>query len=317
MNNPQQNVSPSSNELSRTVDLLAISLLLHTALYQLSVPVISFFTYYLPLPLGGPHALDNTHAFYSIIYYCISFLLPAFLIFKLSPSAEKEISFEPILKKSFIPYLVMTIGCVAIAGDLTLELQKIIFKIGIGFKPYAPEIPKDTLGIILLFISSAIVPAAVEEVLFRKAILERLLPYGKTFALVLSAVSFSLMHANPSQFIFTFVAGLFLGYITVEYGSVFPAIILHFANNTLSLIYLFLQEFAPRTVFEKTVFVTDTLLKALGLFILVYIAKKQGFFKKQHTFSQKEKQSKCLIRVLPLLYAAYTVYLSLRWLYTI
>ena len=184
----------------------------------------------------------------------------------------------------------MTLGTVAISGHLTLNIQTLFSHIGIGFRSYSPYIPDSIFGIILIFISSSIIPAVVEEILFRKVILERLLPYGIDFAVIISAAAFSLMHANPTQFLYAFSAGLFLGIITVKCGSVIPAITVHFANNTLSLIYVMIEKYASVSTANIIIFSTETLL-VLSAAILIIIMSKKGWF-----ILETERKSCCFSR---------------------
>ncbi len=89
---------------------------------------------------------------------------------------------------------------------------------------------------ILDIIGTAIVPAFCEEFLFRGLILFALLPYGKKTAVLGSAILFGLMHQNPAQIVYTVVLGVVLALIAIESNSIWGGIILHFANNFVSVI---------------------------------------------------------------------------------
>ena len=73
----------------------------------------------------------------------------------------------------------------------------------------------------------------MEELTFRKLLLERLLPYGERFAIVSTALAFGLFHGNFSQFIYAFLLGLILAYTVVRFGTVKYAILLHMCFNLL------------------------------------------------------------------------------------
>lgn len=85
--------------------------------------------------------------------------------------------------------------------------------------------------IVLLYVSMALVPAFVEEFLFRGTILANLLPYGKRGALIISALVFALMHQNPYQIIYTFVGGLVFGMAYIKTGSIWLPTAMHLVNN--------------------------------------------------------------------------------------
>ncbi len=85
-------------------------------------------------------------------------------------------------------------------------------------------------------IKIAIIPAFCEELLFRGLILDRLHRFGRAKAIFISALLFALMHQNVGQLFYTFILGLVLGYIVVESGSIWGAIVVHFVNNFTQVI---------------------------------------------------------------------------------
>lgn len=88
---------------------------------------------------------------------------------------------------------------------------------------------------ILQIISVAVIPALVEEFMFRGIILHKLLPYGSTFAIIVSTVLFALLHENIVQIPFAFVGGLAMAFCVVKTKSLLPSIISHFIINFLSV----------------------------------------------------------------------------------
>lgn len=86
-------------------------------------------------------------------------------------------------------------------------------------------------GYLLIFYTVIVGPVA-EELVFRGFIMKGLRPYGKVFAIVVSAVMFALMHGNIAQIFATIWAGLLLGYVAMEY-SLYASMVLHIINNGL------------------------------------------------------------------------------------
>lgn len=78
----------------------------------------------------------------------------------------------------------------------------------------------------------------VEELLFRGVILPRLRAYSASRwrGIVLSALFFGLIHINPAQVPFAFLAGLAFGWVTICTRSLLPALIGHILNNSLGVI---------------------------------------------------------------------------------
>lgn len=83
-----------------------------------------------------------------------------------------------------------------------------------------------------MFLYASILGPVSEELIFRGYILQSLRPYGKKFAIVFSAFLFGVFHGNLLQTPYTFLMGLVLGYVTVEY-HIGWAVALHVFNNLI------------------------------------------------------------------------------------
>ncbi len=83
-----------------------------------------------------------------------------------------------------------------------------------------------------MFLYASILAPLSEELIFRGYILQSLRPYGKKFAVVLSAFVFGIFHGNLLQTPYAFLMGLVLGYVTVEY-HIGWAVALHVFNNLI------------------------------------------------------------------------------------
>jgi membrane protease YdiL (CAAX protease family) len=92
----------------------------------------------------------------------------------------------------------------------------------------------------LLLISGTVVMAAVsEEMLFRGIILQSLEQFkDAASAIVLSAIFFALIHFNPWAAIQIAVLGFVLGYLSWKSQSIWPAVLLHAANNLLAYLWV-------------------------------------------------------------------------------
>ena len=81
----------------------------------------------------------------------------------------------------------------------------------------------------LLFL--AILPPVFEELFFRRALIDRMRPYGEKLAVVTSALMFALFHGNLSQFFYAFALGLVFGYIYLRTGKLRWSVALHMLIN--------------------------------------------------------------------------------------
>lgn len=71
-----------------------------------------------------------------------------------------------------------------------------------------------------------------EEVVFRGLVLRSLQPYGKRFAITVSAILFGLFHGSPIQTPYAILVGFVLGFVAAEYNVIW-AMVLHMMNNLL------------------------------------------------------------------------------------
>lgn len=86
--------------------------------------------------------------------------------------------------------------------------------------------------IIFAILCLGILPAFVEEFIFRGVILQGLRKYGNCFAIIASALLFMLIHGNIQQTIYQFVFGVLAGYLVIKTGSLWVSIVIHAINNT-------------------------------------------------------------------------------------
>lgn len=133
---------------------------------------------------------------------------------------------------------------------------------------------KQPYQIILYFIYVAIIPAIVEELLFRKTVCDALLPYGKASAILFSAIFFSLMHSNIEQLLYTFVAGVFLAWLYVEGKSILLPMLLHFLNNGKSVLLNVISQNASTGTYTNVSFVIDMIVLLLTALALVIVLLK-------------------------------------------
>ena len=210
------------------------------------------------------------------LIYVFYMLTPALVYFALKKKGTaKHVNEKP---KDAHPFALFLFGLgIVYVGQLASFAMATFFS-GTGVDLYAATeqtTSADPVLMIIQIINVAFLPAVLEELLARHIILTELTPYSRGFAVMVSALLFSLMHMNPIQIPFAFIAGLAMAYTTVATGSVIPSFFLHFINNTVSIVLTFLPEFTD----AKTAFVTDTVITAVimvsGAAAGIYLLKKK------------------------------------------
>ena len=78
-------------------------------------------------------------------------------------------------------------------------------------------------------------PAFCEEFMHRGIVLQGIKHIGFKKAIVISALLFGLLHFNINQVAYAFVIGLILGFVAVVSKNIYPAMIIHFTNNFISV----------------------------------------------------------------------------------
>lgn len=98
-------------------------------------------------------------------------------------------------------------------------------------------------NIVISFILVSIFAPLFEEWLCRGMVLRGLLNYRKpngkgikpVWAIIISAIFFAVIHANPWQAIAAFMLGCLFGYVYYKTGSLKLTMLMHFTNNTTAL----------------------------------------------------------------------------------
>ena len=155
------------------------------------------------------------------------FLLVFWLVIRTIPKSEWK--GEPMRCGALVQIFVMMY---AVSGVLNL--------VGISISKASPAGGTEQLDMINRIVTSGLVTGilmtvviapVVEELIFRKFMLDRIRNYGEKTAIVFSALCFGLFHGNLTQFLFAFTAGLFLGYVYCKTGKVHYTMIMHALLN--------------------------------------------------------------------------------------
>jgi CAAX amino terminal protease family. len=81
---------------------------------------------------------------------------------------------------------------------------------------------------------AAIIAPIIEELIFRKVLLDKFRRFGDIPAILMTGIAFGLFHMNLTQFFYAAVLGFLFAYITIQTNTVKYAIILHMLVNTIS-----------------------------------------------------------------------------------
>lgn len=146
----------------------------------------------------------------------------------------------------------------------------------LGIENTSSILPSGGFELFLQFLVLCVMPAIVEELFFRGALQGLLRPCGSAVAIFGPALLFALLHLDPIQGLTALVCGVFLGWLAERSGSILPGMLLHFVNNCIAFLSLYLRFYAPNNVaFGVELFIL-LFFPLFGLW-LVYHARQQGF----------------------------------------
>ena len=155
-------------------------------------------------------------------------------------SARDEI--KEILSLKKVKTSVVLTGIPAMLGAqyfityLTLPIQALLILLfGLETATSQMIIPSGAPEYILAFTALCVAAPIAEEFLCRGVLIKLFGRYGMITSLISSSFAFALLHFEARTFIQILFVGLLLGIFRICTGSVIPGIIMHSANNLLSL----------------------------------------------------------------------------------
>lgn len=195
------------------------------------------------------YGLGNTaFVLLNMLAYMLYLAVPALLTAWIS--RRKQTPF-PLKRVTGGVYAVAVFGGMAMAVLANLAasyLMAFFMELGVPYPEMADTVEPTVLSLVLNGIGTAVLPALVEETVFRGYMLGALRPHGEKLAIVITAVLFGLIHGNLLQFPFAMILGLALGWLTVQTDSLLPAVLLHFTNNLTSVLLSWLALRLPEDI---------------------------------------------------------------------
>lgn len=187
---------------------------------------------YLLFNIVAPSIVNSTWFIYTL--NAVSFYLFGFgvlyLIVKNMPTFKNKVNKNFSIGEICV-IVIIAFAFMYISNFITVILAQVISLIfGGGSNPLDSMI--DTNNLFLTFIFVGLLAPIMEELMFRKIMLERLKGYGDVISIIVTAVMFGLFHRNFYQFLYATAIGLILAYIALKSGSVKYSILLHVIINT-------------------------------------------------------------------------------------
>lgn len=224
------------------------------------------------------------HAFNILAVHFLSLLLPfgiACLILRKRYIAP-VIPTQKVKKSTMVYWVFLGLG-ICFSGNFVVSfLVQIMNKIGYDLDlPNLLE-PKSTVEYLIMIFSTAIVPAIFEELAMRCFSLGALRKYGNGFAVFAVSIIFGLVHGNVIQFVFAFIVGLVLGYITIKTNNITIAIFIHMLNNGISVFQTIMKSETNEKITATATSILVVIIFALACISLVMLIKNKELLPKKN-----------------------------------
>ena len=148
---------------------------------------------------------------------------------------------KPEEHRMHIGHLILAYFCcetIAVSGNYVGMIVNAVLSALIGVKTSSSFLEEGVFGeSSLLFSCIAVIFAPfVEEMLFRKVLIDRIRKYGDKAAILLSGLLFGLFHGNFTQFFYACALGMFFAFLYVRTGRIRYTVILHMTMNFIGTV---------------------------------------------------------------------------------
>lgn len=241
------------------------------------------------------------------VIYALALLIPASVGHLLGkndmPSLEKKRLIYPPAA------IFISLGAITVAAYVNYFMIAPFSAAGVFVNIENSPMNESLFDIVNLVLRLIIVAPICEEIFFRGFVLRRLLPLGSRRALIISALIFSMFHTNVAQFIYTFVAGIFFGWVTLMTGRIRHSIIIHMINNGISagasILSIYYSPQAVGIAYSRVDFLL--ILAAVISAAFISIKKMNGSSLYSVANDSPEHDGRYAVSVSMILYIAFTV----------
>ncbi len=226
----------------------------------------------------------------SFIYIAVCSLLSsmAILLAILYQNKTNKCTYKALNVKKFevkSVFLAILLGAGMFLGLGFINVALISLLKGLGITLSSPNVPLDNLGQFIFFVFSlALLPSIFEELFFRGLFLSSLNGQGILSKMLTVGLFFALYHCNLSQFVYQFIYGSLITLLVIYAKSIIPAIITHFLNNFVVLLFTYLK--IQVNLFSPILIAVGLLCIAIFLLVVIYSLKKETI---ENNAGQKNK----------------------------
>ncbi|MCI8458661.1 MAG: CPBP family intramembrane metalloprotease [Clostridia bacterium] len=240
--NPIQLYRERTEGISRQKEYRVMALL--TFCVAVALPVVRLISYYLPIRSD----LVSDLVFTLLMQVGVLIGIPVlFYKFALKKNVRGMLDFSGFhAAKWYNLALAVPIGlcCHIVTIGVSSIWQSIISALGYshGSSPMPETFSAGTM--VLTLVLTGVLPGFCEEFFNRGGLLKTVRgSYPFHFAIILMGLEFGLFHQNITQVFYTALFGAYMAFLALKTKSVFPCMIIHFVNNSFSVINDYCDEY--------------------------------------------------------------------------
>ena len=221
--------------VKRQFGWIGLSYTVFFLVYNLTMGIMSYL-YQTIFPGGVDGLLSLPSSFKNLVYYAMMFI-PAYLIgvsllYAMLNRIKSNVPGRATMTGSAWAYTLFIIVFLVYIGNL---IGVVLMNFVAGLNGTSPVSSLDTMmgetGIFTQIIFVVILAPIVEELCFRKFLIDKIGVYGERNAMILSGLIFALFHGNIYQFFYAFFLGVIFSYIYIRSGKIKYTIALHCIVN--------------------------------------------------------------------------------------
>ncbi len=149
---------------------------------------------------------------------------------------------EKVSGLDFFSAVFVCLGAAMAGNFITTLIDSILAFLDLPTPEISFGTPTSVAETVLYFISIAILPPFLEEILCRGYIYQLTKGYGAFVSSVIGGVTFMLFHQNFAQFPLAFCFGFAMGYMIYRFKNIWIGIVAHFINNFMASIITLMME---------------------------------------------------------------------------
>jgi len=189
----------------------------------------------------------------------LSFALPFIVYMPITKRRlVKVLPLEPISAVNALYVLVLSISAIPLMMAVSAASASLFENNAAGFMAEMYDKP-----FFSIFLSLAVLPALLEEIVFRGALLTELKAAGIKKAALISGLYFGLIHADLQQFPYAMIMGMIFAYLVFYTKSILSSVFAHFIINA-SMVFLWFYD--P----ELEIYLLPAFIAAIPVFIFTF-----------------------------------------------